>query len=130
MGNATIVIFIVLIFLSRFINNNAIKKLSTEKKAQLLDDFSNFGIWSAIPVLIVAIGIFLLMDYDKSNMLIYISVLAIVGFIYVIFIQIYIYKKLVKLDYPTSYIKQYSLSLLIRFFALVSLIAPVFLDID
>jgi uncharacterized membrane protein YoaK (UPF0700 family) len=123
-NNVTLIVFVVAMLLSRYINSTAIKKLSMEKKAELLDGFSGFSVWSILPLLVI-IGIFYFAtDYIENNHLFYLSIFLVVAGIYVIGIQVYIYKKLRKMDYPMSYIKQYILSVLVRFIGLFALLSP------
>ena len=125
MSNITLVLFFIAIILSRYINSMAIKKLTTEKKAQLLDTFSGFSVWSVLPLLVL-MGIFYFsIDFitgDRLFYLFYIFIFLMVG--YVIGLQVYIFKKLHKLDYPMNYIKQYMLSVFFRFVGLIILVLP------
>lgn len=126
--NVTLVIFIVIILLSRYINNEAIKKLSMEKKAELFDAFSNFGILSIIPLFIIMAGAYFVINNVEDNKLIYLLIFVILIAIYAVGIQVYIYKKLTKLEYPMSYIKHYILSVFVRFAGLIVLGSPIILE--
>ena len=126
-SNITLFIFIGMILLGRYVNAQAIKKLSVEKKAELLDTFSTFGIFSIIPLLVI-IGItYWIADNFNNHSFTYLYLSAILIVVYIVGIQIYIYTKLIKANYPLSYIRQYILSVLIRFLALIILILPIFL---
>lgn len=125
MDNITLIGFVAMILLSRYINSKAIKQLTTEKKAELIDEFSNFGIWSMIPLFVIFLGAYLLIDSVEDNKIIYLSAFVIMAVAYIISLQVYIYKKLLKLEYPMSYIKQYILSVFVRFFGLSILMIPV-----
>ena len=46
----SLILFIVAILLSRYINSRAIKKLTVEKKAKLIDGFSSFSVWAILPL--------------------------------------------------------------------------------
>jgi len=122
-SNITIVIFVVTILLSRYINSKAIKKLSMEKKAELIDTFSGFSVWSIIPLLVIIGGFYFAVDYI-GDYLLYLALLLFVSGVYVIALQVYIYKKLKNMDYPMSYIKQYILSVVVRFVGLFVLAYP------
>jgi len=122
-SNMTIVIFVVTILLSRYINSKAIKKLSMEKKAKLIDTFSGFSVWSIVPLLVIIGGFYFAVDY-MGNYLLYLALLLLVSSVYVIGLQVYIYKKLKNMDYPMSYIKQYILSVVVRFVGLFALSYP------
>jgi len=122
-NNITIVIFVVTILLSRYINSKAIKKLSMEKKAELIDTFSGFSVWSIVPLLVIIGGFYFAVDY-MGNYLLYLALLLLVSVIYVVALQVYIYKKLKNMDYPMSYIKQYILSVVVRFVGLFALSYP------
>lgn len=123
-SNITLVILVVSILLSRYINSAAIKKLSMEKKAELIDTFSGFSVWSIIPLLVM-IGIFYFtIDYMKDNYILYLSLFFLLAIIYVVALQVYIYKKLKKLEYPITYIRQYILSVVVRFIGLFALSYP------
>jgi len=122
-SNITIVIFVLTILLSRYINSKAIKKLSMEKKAELIDTFSGFSVWSIVPLLVIIGGFYFAVDY-MGNYLLYLALLLLVSGVYVVALQVYIYKKLKNMDYPMSYIKQYILSVVVRFVGLFALSYP------
>lgn len=125
MSNITLVVFFVVILISRYINSMAVKKLSIEKKAELLDIFSGFSIWSAIPLLVLIGILYFSLDYIKeNNMFYFIYLLVSFMVLYVVGLQIYIFKKLHKLEYPSSYINQYMLSVFFRLIALIILSLP------
>jgi hypothetical protein len=124
-SNITLGIFIGFIILSRYINNQAIKKLSTQKKAELLDGFGNFSVWAVVPLFLMMGGFYFAIDYIENNFVLYLSLFFLIIGIYVVGIQVYIYKKLKKMDYPISYIKQYILSVLVRFLGLFVLLYPI-----
>ena len=121
--NISLIIFVVLMLLSRYINSEAIKKLSMEKKAALIDDFSGLSVWSILPLLVLLGGFYFAIEYVENH-LIYLWVLFVLAGFYVVGLQVYIYKKLKKMDYPMSYIKQYILSVFIRFLGLFVLSYP------
>jgi len=123
-SNVTLIILVVTVLLSRYINSEAIKKLPMEKKAELLDGFSTFGVWSMLPLFALIGGFYFLTDYIESNHLLYVSIFSILALLYVFGIQVYIYKKLKKMEYPLSYIKQYLLSVFIRFLGVFILVYP------
>jgi len=122
-SNITIVIFVLTILLSRYINSKAIKKLSMEKKAELIDTFSGFSVWSIVPLLVIIGGFYFAIDY-MGNYLLYLVLLLLVSGVYVVALQVYIYKKLKNMDYPMSYIKQYILSVVVRFVCVFALLYP------
>ena len=127
LSNITLFIFIGLILLGRYINAQAIKKLSVEKKAELLDTFSTFGIFSIIPLLVIIGLTYWIADNFNNHSFTYLYLAAILIILYIIGIQIYIYRKLIKLNYPISYIRHYILSVCIRFLAVGVLILPMFI---
>ena len=122
-----LILFIVAVLLSRYINSRAIKKLTVEKKAELIDGFSSFGVWAILPLLVIFGAFYFTFDYVEKGNLLYFGLFALLTVGYVIGIQIYIYKKLKKMDYPMSYIKQYLLSLFIRFVGILALLYPIIL---
>lgn len=123
----SLILFIVAILLSRYINSRAIKKLTVEKKAELIDGFSSFGVWAILPLLVIFGAFYFTFDYVEKGNLLYFGLFALLTVGYVIGIQIYIYKKLKKMDYPMSYIKQYLLSVFVRFVGLLALVYPIIL---
>ena len=90
------ILFIVAILLSRYINGRAIKKLTVEKKAELIDGFSSFGVWAILPLLVIFGVFYFTFDYVEKGNLLYFGLFALLTVGYVIGIQIYIYKKLKK----------------------------------
>jgi len=122
-SNITIMIFMVTILLSRYINSEAVKKLSMEKKAELIDTFSGFSVRSMVPLLLIIGGFYFAVNY-MENYLLYLTLLLSVAGVYVVGLQVYIYKKLKNMDYPLSYIKQYILSVVVRFIGVFTLAYP------
>jgi len=94
-----------------------------EKKAELIDTFSGFSVWSIVPLLVIIGGFYFAVDY-MGNYLLYLALLLLVSGVYVVALQVYIYKKLKNMDYPMSYIKQYILSVVVRFVGLFALSYP------
>ena len=120
----SLLIMIAAVFLSRYINARAIKKLPMEKKAELIDGFSSFGIWSILPLFVIFAVFYFTVEYVEKSNLLYFGLFALVTLAYIVGIQIYIYKKLINMNYPMSYIKQYILSVLVRFVAFIALVYP------
>lgn len=120
MDNYPLAFLVLLIsfFLSRIVNNNAVKKLEAQEKADLVDLFSanrswTFGILIAVFAFYFVSIKYELLDLFWTNIL-YISVL----FIYMTMMFVYAFKKLKEQNFPESYIKSYILSTAIRYVGL------------
>lgn len=120
MDNYPLAFLVLLIsfFLSRLVNNHAIKKLEVHEKAALVDLFSTnrswtFGILIAIFAFYFVSLKYELLDIYWTNIL-YISVL----FIYMTAMAVYAFKNLKEQNFPDAYIKSYILSTAIRFVGL------------
>jgi hypothetical protein len=121
-----VILFIAIIFLSRIINERATKKLSQEKKAELIDLFSKSRIYSM--GILIAIIIF----YFASLKLQIVDPNVAVGVYFVLILTFLVitgyqsFNKLKGNNFPDSYIKSHLLSTTIKllgFVLFVTLIA-------
>lgn len=119
-----ITIFAVLYIASRVIGERALRRLSDEEKARLIDGFSSFRIFSAVVVLLFVI-IFLVAE----NYLTGLSSAIRVGFPAAIFLLLIVlsfitYRKLKSLNISESYIRTYLITLFLQYLGLAALFLP------
>jgi hypothetical protein len=108
-------IFIVCWFVGRLINEKALKELSIEEKAKLIDGFSAMRIYSIIPVAVICFVYIFAMKFMAINHAILISTYLFFLLLYIIVIGVIVFRKLSSLEYPKSYINKYVLSRIIQF---------------
>jgi|WetSurMetagenome_2_1015567.scaffolds.fasta_scaffold915455_1 hypothetical protein len=108
-------IFIACWFIGRLINENALKGLSIEEKAKLIDGFSGIRIYSIIPVAVICIAYIVAIKFMTINHAILISTYLLFLLLYIIVISVFVFRKLSNLGYPKSYINKYALSRVIQF---------------
>lgn len=103
------------IIISRILNEKAMKVLSQEDKARLIDGFSGARAYGFIP-LVILIGAFIgLNKYSNldKQMIFYVYIILLLAF--VVGMQIFVSRKLTKLEFPKSYIKKFSFSRAVYF---------------
>ena len=123
-----LIVFFVLLVASRFLNEKALKILSSEEKVKLLDGFSNMRKYNLIPI-IVFIGIYFLMNkyFPQLYLVIFISYFGLL-IIFVILTSIITFKKLHKLELPKNYIKKYIFSMIIQYIGITILFTSIILN--
>ena len=119
------VVLLVMIFVSRKQSEKANKKLDQEKKAELIDLFSNdrtinFGILIAIIVLF-----FIAIRFSNLNTVIIFASYIFIVLIFMIISAILSYRKLKYNDFPDSFIRSYLIATLLRFLGLIIFFAIV-----
>lgn len=109
-----LIIFMASIFGARALNDKANRELSTEKKAELVDLFSR-NYKNYIIILVIIGGFFAAMQFELLEMDILLSIYGILLLIFMIFSSINSKNKLIKNDFPITYINKFLLSSVIRF---------------
>jgi hypothetical protein len=124
-----IVIFLLLIVVSRFLNERAIRTLNSEEKVKLIDSFSNMRKYNLIPI-IVLIGLFFFLTsyFPEFYLTIIISYFGLL-IIFVIITSLRTFKKLHKLELPAIYIKRYIVSMIVQYFGLSILFTSIILSL-
>ncbi|HSK72870.1 MAG TPA: hypothetical protein VK892_14305 [Pyrinomonadaceae bacterium] len=119
-----ITIFAVFYIASRIINERALRQLSQNEKARLIDGFSSFRIFSAVVVLLF-VAIFLVAENFLFGLATSIRLaFPIAIFLLLLILSFITYKKLKKLDISESYIRTYLISLVLQYFGLAALFLP------
>jgi len=118
-----IVIYLILIFTARTINNNAMKKLDQSKKAALIDLASSNKISTYALLIVIIIFYFICTNLNLFDPTITYIIYFILLLLYILFLAYKSYNRLKKNDFPDFYIKSYILSLSIRVGGLILLIA-------
>ena len=119
-----ILAFLVTYFVSRIINERALRKLSIEDKARLLDAFSNYRIYSTLAVLSIPLA-----HIGLSRLQPQLAWRA-APFLFVLFVgslalvSMLTYRKLKGLRLPEDYIKSFLLSTLVQYVGIALLFAP------
>ena len=110
-----IFLLVALIVASRFISENALKLLSENEKAKILDSFSNFRKYNQIPVLII-FALVLLIEYLEPEYSVKIFITLMILFIvFMVVSHLLITKKLNNLNLPRDYRKKYDISRIVYF---------------
>jgi hypothetical protein len=119
-----IVILFAAIVISRVISERALKQLTTEDKARLLDSFSVYRIANIALLLGIMIVWFVAIRFlPQWNSTL--TIIFVVSFLGVsIVISVLSYRKMKGLNLPASYIKNYLLSLAIQYFGVAFVFAP------
>lgn len=110
---------LVAVFSSQLINEAAIKKLTQNQKADLIDGFAKNRIWS-YALVIGLVGIYFLSLELNLASFFWIQTAYFFLIVLLMGIQSYLtYRKLVASEFPESYIKSYFLGVGIRFLGLI-----------
>jgi hypothetical protein len=120
-----LVVFVSSYIVGRIINEGALRKLSVEQKAALLDSFSSYRIYSLIAVAVIFVGyIFSVYFFSRYDYFIntFFFVLIICVMLYNSF---FAYKKLYTLDLPPGYMKSFWLSSIIQYIGVLVLFMSV-----
>jgi hypothetical protein len=116
--------FIVAYFISRVISERALKRLTTEEKAKLLDAFSGYRIFNMVIILslflLVLAGDRLLPELRSTLWLAFTVLLALI----LVTISSLSYRKLKNLDMPTPYSKSFLVSRSIQYMGILFLFIP------
>lgn len=119
-----ITVFAALYIASRVIGERALRRLSQEEKARLIDGFSSFRIFSAVIILL-----FVVIFLAAENYLTDLSAAVRGGFPAAIFLLFLVlsfitYKKLKSLNISESYIRIYLITLFLQYLGLAALFLP------
>lgn len=107
-------IFIAAIFISRKISSNALSKLNTDKKSEVIDLFSNKSTLSFIFLFSIVVLFFLNIKFEFINRTVAFILYCIIILAYTSVESFKAYDKLKSHDFPITYIKSYILSSSIR----------------
>ena len=125
MDNFMIAFVVLLVAISgyRMINDKANKKLEQDKKAALIDIFSNNRIWTYGILIAIVLLFFISLRFNLINP-VWTYIIYIVTLIaYILIISYNSYIKLKDNDFPISYIKSYILSTALRLLGLLIFVA-------
>jgi hypothetical protein len=116
-----LILFLGFIFLSRSINEKANKKLDQEKKAQLIDLFSNN---SKRYILLLIIVVLTIVGFNTNIINPFIISLSFFSFLIYLFIFniLRVTKKLKANNFPTEYIKEVKKASFIRIFGISAIL--------
>ncbi len=110
-----LIVFVSTYIISRIINEGALRKLSVEQKAGLLDSFSAYRIYSLIAVMAIffayIFSIYFLSQYDYFVSTFFFALIICV----MLYNTYFAYKKLYPLNLPSSYMKSFWLSSIIQY---------------
>lgn len=107
-------IFLVFIFTSRIINEKANKKLTSEKKVELIELFSNSRIMTYVFIILLVGSYFLILKYKIFEPLASMVIYMILLLIFIVFKTKSSYDKLKLNNFPDAFIKSYLLASVIR----------------
>tara|TARA_B100001094_G_C17847669_1_gene631049 strand:+ start:123 stop:515 length:393 start_codon:yes stop_codon:yes gene_type:complete len=116
-----LILFLGSIFLSRSINKKANRRLDQEKKAQLIDLFSNNSKRYIILLIIVVLTI---IGFNTNIMNPFVISLGFFSFLIYLFIFniLRVTKKLMENNFPTEYIKEVKKASFIRLFGISAML--------
>lgn len=114
-----IIIFLVLIVVSRYFSEKGLKSLTDEQKSALIDEFSKMRIFVLIPIITLVGLYFLILKYFRQHYFIATIVYFVAIIAYLIGNNIFIYFKLKKLDLSDEYRKQYIIAQSLRYIGIV-----------
>lgn len=110
-----LIVFVSTYIISRIINEGALRKLSVEQKAALLDSFSAYRIYSLIAVMAIffayIFSIYFLSQYDYFVSTFFFALIICV----MLYNTYFAYKKLYPLNLPSGYMKSFWLSSIIQY---------------
>ena len=113
------IVLLVAIFISRIINERALKKLSSDEKSKLLDNTANQRIYNlGVMIALIALYFFGVQRFPQYGLALtfaFVS-LAVLFSLSLAFIN---YSKFQRLNLPTEYITQFLLSLGVQYAGLI-----------
>lgn len=116
---ASIIVLLLFIFLARVIREKANKKLSTEKKAELVDLFAGSRIWN-FGLLILVVGLyFLVLEYQIIDPLISMIAYCLLLLGIIVFNARNTYKKLKSHSFPEEFIRMHLMATSVNFTGVV-----------
>lgn len=111
-------VLLAFLLLSRLVNTKAIKKLEPEKKAALVEIFSQNRSW-VLGILIAFFAFyFVSITYELLDIYWTNIIYILLGLIYMAAMAVYVFRKLKEFDFPKTYISSYILSTFLRFLGL------------
>jgi len=101
-------------FASRRINDNANKKLSKSKQAELVEVFSKTRIYTLGVIIALLAMLFFLLQFGKIERSLTIIIYGVVIFTFLLVSSLLSYRKLKAFDFPHSYIKSFLIATALR----------------
>ena len=120
-----LIILVVAIIISRIIMEKALRPLSPDQKARLVDSFSGYRTWNLAAVLGLAILYFAGLRYlpqwqEVTGLFFVIAFLLVTGLV-----SFLSWRRLKSLSLPDGYIKSYLISLGIQYVGIGAVLAPI-----
>ena len=120
-----LVVFVSAYIIGRIINEGALRKLSMQQKAALLDAFSAYRVYSLIAVAVIFVGyilsIYFLSKYDYFTNAFFFGLIICV----MLYNTFFAYKKLYTLALPSAYMKNFWLSSIIQYIGVLFLFVSI-----
>ncbi|HEV7646070.1 MAG TPA: hypothetical protein VGO50_19190 [Pyrinomonadaceae bacterium] len=120
-----LVVFVSTYIIGRIINEGALRKLSVEQKAALVDAFSSYRIYSLIGVAVIFVGyilsVYFISRYDYFVNTIFFALIICV----MLYNTFFAYKTLYTLGLPPGYMKSFWLSSIIQYVGVLILFMSV-----
>jgi hypothetical protein len=120
-----LIVFVSAYVISRIIGEGALRKLSVEQKAALLDAFSAYRIYSLITVMAIFVGyifsVYFLSRYDYFINAFFFGLIICL----MLYNTFFAYKKLYRLNLPDGYVKSFWLSTIIQYVGVLFLFVAV-----
>jgi hypothetical protein len=123
-----LIILVAAIIISRIIMEKALRPLSPDQKARLVDSFSGYRTWNLAAVLGLAVLYFAGLRYLPQWQAVT-SLFFVIAFIVVTGIVSFLsWRKLKSLSLPDGYVKSYLISLGVQYVGIGFILAPMMAD--
>ncbi|MDX2361355.1 MAG: hypothetical protein QNK23_11150 [Crocinitomicaceae bacterium] len=119
----SIIVLLVFVLIARLLNERALKQLSIEEKAKLIDLFSSQRIWSYVTIIVLLGGFFAAVHFKIASMGIINSVYFALIFTVLGFFSYSAFKKFDEHNYPKQFTRLYLYSMTLRIIGLCVFIA-------
>ena len=116
------IVFIATVAISRILSEIAIKKLTIEQKASLVDSFSSLRTYWFIPAAIIVILYFALTKYTAINVSTLAKIFYSFSFVYLLTTLFIVFKKLKALSLPVNIYRLYGAAISIHYFGVITLL--------
>lgn len=109
------------VFASSILYNKALKKLDMEKKAELIDKFSGFRNYSLLIMIVIVAAYFILLQKQLIDGRILTISYLVTFVIYLAVVNYYSYTVLKKNNFAKDFIRDYLITVIIRFVGFIVL---------
>ncbi|REJ79195.1 MAG: hypothetical protein DWQ47_00170 [Acidobacteria bacterium] len=108
-------IFLVSVFVARYINEKALRELSEEDAARLLQGFSQYRVYSLVAIILIIAAYFFVNYFYPNSRATSITIFMAAIVVFLLANSVFMFRKLRKLEMPDSYINRFLLVTLIKY---------------